>query len=119
MLLCLLPVVAFDRSNPKRRALFIYFLPLPAAVFPVQRMKPSTLVPLRRCVSCRRGLPGFSCFFFPASFLHGFFQWTVAAMLTNACDVSFSCQGKNGIPLLARRKARDVELMMNDDSWLK
>ncbi|CAM9875870.1 unnamed protein product [Ectocarpus sp. 4 AP-2014] len=28
-------------------------------------------------------------------------------------------QGKNGIPLLARRKARDIELMMNDDSWLK
>ncbi|CAN0075499.1 unnamed protein product [Scytosiphon promiscuus] len=28
-------------------------------------------------------------------------------------------QGKNGIPLLARRKARDVELVMNDSSWLK
>lgn len=28
-------------------------------------------------------------------------------------------QGKNGIPLLALREVRDVELMMNDDSWLK
>eukprot|EP00752_Nemacystus_decipiens_P002300 g2176.t1 len=28
-------------------------------------------------------------------------------------------QGKNGIPLLALRKVRDVELIMNDDSWLK
>ena len=28
-------------------------------------------------------------------------------------------QGKNGIPLLSKRRPRDVELMMNDDTWLK
>lgn len=40
-------------------------------------------------------------------------------MLTSARGLFFVSQGKNGIPLLARRKARDIELMMNDDSWLK
>ncbi len=30
-----------------------------------------------------------------------------------------SIQGKNGIPLLALRKVREVELIMNDASWLK
>ena len=34
-------------------------------------------------------------------------------------NTSLDFQGKNGIPLLALRKVRDVELMMNDDSWLK
>eukprot|EP00904_Undaria_pinnatifida_P013778 jgi/Undpi1/9530/HiC_scaffold_27.g11986.m1 len=28
-------------------------------------------------------------------------------------------KGKNGIPLLSKRRTRDVELMMNDDTWLK
>lgn len=31
----------------------------------------------------------------------------------------FRFQGKNGIPLVAGRRRGDVELMMNDDNWLK